>query len=61
MSELKLSRIHYLRPMKAAAKHAVLANRSYNRYKPSKGRTNHWYAQHPRGVWKLSVVQVPDC
>ena len=41
MAELKLSRIHYLRPTKAAAKHAVIANRSSNRYKPSEGRTNH--------------------
>ena len=46
MAELKLSRIHYLRPTKAAAKHAVIANRSSNRYKPSKGRTNHWYRRN---------------
>ena len=46
MAELKLSRIHYLRPTKAAAKHAVIANRSSNRYKPSEGRTNHWYRRN---------------
>ena len=50
MAELKLSRIHYLRPTKAAAKHAVIANRSSNRYKPSEGRTNHWYHWYRRNT-----------
>ena len=46
MAELKLSRMHYLRPTKAAARHAVLANQSSNRCKPSKGRRNHWYRRN---------------
>ena len=43
MAEHKLSRMHYLRPTKAAARHTVLSNRSNHRHKPSKGRTTRWY------------------
>lgn len=46
LTTLKLSRMHYLRPTKAAARHAVLANRSSNRCKPSEGSKNHWYRRN---------------
>ena len=46
MAEHKLSRMHYLRATKEAARHAVQCNRSNHRHKPSEGRTTRWYKRN---------------